>query len=285
MSRVNGGEDGWNKPGYAYENSSNEPAFRGPENPAIPLWRYMDFTKYVSMLETRSLFFCRTDLLGDDFEGSLTRAEAEKRREFESEITDRGEPIPLHYSVGPKVRSEIVNSIVSCWHMNEYESMAMWRLYVRGTGGVAVRSTFNRLVASFPRFDGKNKGKNPDMTDKELLIDVGVVHYVDFEAEEVPAVSRNFLKRKSFEHERELRAVAKDRSWGNSPTFDERGEPRTRFGHGGDAVPIDLEILIDAVFVSPDAEPWFAMLVEAVTRRYGLECAVRQSDIAKDPVF
>ena len=36
------------------------------------LWRYMDFTKFVSLLERKALFFCRPDRLGDLFEGSLS---------------------------------------------------------------------------------------------------------------------------------------------------------------------------------------------------------------------
>ena len=41
-----------------------------PSSDAI-LWRYMDFTKYVSLLEKRALFFARADKLEDPFEGYL----------------------------------------------------------------------------------------------------------------------------------------------------------------------------------------------------------------------
>ena len=51
----------------------DHPVFAAPENPAIPIWRYMDFTKYVAMLESRALFFGRADLLGDAFEGSISK--------------------------------------------------------------------------------------------------------------------------------------------------------------------------------------------------------------------
>ena len=34
------------------------------------LWRYMDFTKLVSLLEHRAIFFARADKLGDPFEGA-----------------------------------------------------------------------------------------------------------------------------------------------------------------------------------------------------------------------
>lgn len=34
------------------------------------LWRYMDFTKFVAMLNNKALYFCRLDHLGDPFEGA-----------------------------------------------------------------------------------------------------------------------------------------------------------------------------------------------------------------------
>ena len=48
------------------------PVFNPPPDDAI-LWRYMDFTKFVSLLEKQALFFARADKLGDSFEGSLSQ--------------------------------------------------------------------------------------------------------------------------------------------------------------------------------------------------------------------
>lgn len=264
---------------YAYED--DYPGFAPPENSSVPLWRYMDFTKFISLLESKALFFSRTDMLGDPWEGSLTRAEAERRKELEAKSIVR----TLHSTTHEKILSEVTNSIVSCWHMNEYESMAMWRLYLTGSEGVAIRSTYQRLINSFPRFDGQNKGANADSTQKELLIHVGVVHYVDYESAKSPCARRILLKRKSFEHEREIRAVAADTTWGDSPTFDDQGRPLTRFEGGGDYVPTDLQTLIETVYVSPEAQPWFVDLVRSAVSRYGLPCSVHQSDLGRDPVF
>jgi hypothetical protein len=37
------------------------------------LWRYMDFTKFVSLLDKEALFFSSAAILGDPFEGSDSR--------------------------------------------------------------------------------------------------------------------------------------------------------------------------------------------------------------------
>jgi hypothetical protein len=37
------------------------------------LWRYMDFTKFVSMLESSSLYFARGDQFDDQYEGMAAK--------------------------------------------------------------------------------------------------------------------------------------------------------------------------------------------------------------------
>lgn len=48
------------------------PVFNPPSDDAV-LWRYMDFTKFVSLLEKSALFFARADKLGDPFEGAFSK--------------------------------------------------------------------------------------------------------------------------------------------------------------------------------------------------------------------
>lgn len=38
-----------------------------PPSEDLVIWRYMDFTKFVSLLETRSIFFVRVAQLDDPF--------------------------------------------------------------------------------------------------------------------------------------------------------------------------------------------------------------------------
>ena len=46
------------------------PTFIQPENEEIKVWRYMDFTKLVSLIDSRRLYFTRADKFADPFEGS-----------------------------------------------------------------------------------------------------------------------------------------------------------------------------------------------------------------------
>lgn len=95
------------------------PAFTSPPHDAV-LWRYMDFTKFVSLLERKALFFAKASKLSDPFEGSLAQSTL-------AEIQRMGlvNPEVLHEDL----RQHRDRHLVNCWHEGAYESAAMWKLY------------------------------------------------------------------------------------------------------------------------------------------------------------
>ena len=48
-------------------------SFTRPDDQDAKIWKYLDFTKFISMLETDSLYFARADKLTDPHEGAFTR--------------------------------------------------------------------------------------------------------------------------------------------------------------------------------------------------------------------
>jgi hypothetical protein len=46
---------------------SAEPLFNVPENENVTIWRYMDFTKLVSLIDKKALYFARADRFSDKF--------------------------------------------------------------------------------------------------------------------------------------------------------------------------------------------------------------------------
>jgi hypothetical protein len=79
-------------------------------------------------------------------------------------------------------------------------------------------------------------------------------------------------KRRSFEHEKELRAIACRAFTADSPEF-------------GIKINIDLTTLIEAVFASPGAPPYFKLIIEDIRTRFGCNFEVHQSDLATDPIY
>ena len=101
------------------------------------LWRYLDFTKFVSLLDTSELFFARADTLGDEFEGGVASAPSREARspQFAPQLAEMKEGVRRH-------------TYINCWSLAEHESAALWGLYTPTAGGVAVRTTFQRLTGS-----------------------------------------------------------------------------------------------------------------------------------------
>lgn len=252
----------------------DQPYIQKPQNEDVTIWRYLDLTKFLSLIDRRALYFCRADKLDDPFEGSYPRANVVLRPEWYKEIPYDKVKIGLTQFLKIQRKWTVIN----CWHMNECESAAMWRLYLKGDEGVAVRSTFKRLAESFRNY-----------TENDVYI--GIVRYIDYNSEFVSErfpITAFFTKRKSFEHERELRALihriptnealkSGDHLYMLDPTLD--------LCDHGLCISVELEVLVEKIFVSPSAPGWFADLVRAVTRKYDLGKDVIQSSLSEDPVF
>jgi len=163
-----------------------------PQNENIKIWRYMDFTKFVSLLETKSLYYARSDKFEDRFEGSLTQMNIHNREIIFQDISPEFSSITKNsIKLNNQKFREFV--FINCWHINEYESAAMWKLYSNTNESVAIQSTYLRLCQSFEIIDTN--------------IFVGQVKYIDYSRDHVldtNAFDRFYTKRKSFEHEHEL---------------------------------------------------------------------------------
>jgi hypothetical protein len=218
------------------------------------LWRYMDFLKFVDLLQRRALWFTRLDQLPDPYEGSLTKPTAEFFAEVRSRTGFRG---GTHHEKFRKVRC------VNCWHMSEYESAAMWDLYSKDAG-VAIRSRITRLEPSIP----------PEITGGNWGIRGDAVRYVDYETDRLAGqnadgsvfMAPDFMcKRKSFEHEREYRLAI-------TLEADE-------FESVGKHIPVILEQLIEQIVLSPNAPTWVTEMVRKEVSVHGLSTEVVQSDL------
>lgn len=241
--------------------ASEHPVFRPPRNREIRIWRYMDFAKYASMLANGGLFFAGADKLGDPFEGSYARANEPYR--LASEIPPDAQRGMSDFS--RRVRSW---TFISCWHMNDNESAAMWNAYAGADRAIAVQSTFQRLWDSLDAYE---------------QLYVGEVSYIDYDSEPIPEGNTFYPfvhKRRSFEHERELRAVIQD-----LPTTESGAYDPSATHPPGVWRPVNLDDFVEAVFVSPGSPKWFVDLVRSVSDKYGLAANIRQSELDKEAFF
>ncbi len=257
------------------------PVFGKPKNENAKIWRYMDFTKFASLLDKQALFFCRADKLGDPFEGSYTKVDIERRSAMYKKRLDslptQLQPFRDVFEREPKNWSEFLkklreNVYINCWHKSDYQSAAMWRLYLKSNEGIAIQSTFNRLRQCF-------KEKTPD-------IHIGIVHYRDYKNDTISG--QNLFdpyldKRKSFEHEQELRAVIIHFNFRQTPEGPlDISQPAFEYGMN---VSTDLDLLINKIYLAPTSPEWQFDLVKSITNKYGLANKVFKSDLDSEPLF
>src|SRR5687768_7249844 len=60
----------------------SHPYFELPEDPNTKVWRYLSFTKFVSLLHTQALHFARSDQFDDAFEGTVPESAVTHLRDF-----------------------------------------------------------------------------------------------------------------------------------------------------------------------------------------------------------
>jgi hypothetical protein len=90
-------------------------------------------------------------------------------------------------------------------------------------------------------------------------------------------------KRKSFEHERELRAVAFEVEERSQANVILKMDP---LPGGGVAIPVDVEKLVEKVYVAPKTPGWFRDVVESALRQYGFSgIPVAQSKLYDAPLY
>jgi len=156
---------------------------------------------------------------------------------------------------------------VNCWYLGDLESEAMWRLYCPNNNGVAIQTSYSKLVESVAN-------------DSELYI--GRVTYIDYDSQTLPSGNLFYPvmhKRISFAHEQEVRLV-------KLMIPDNLGLPHEFCPPG---IPVDwpLEPTVDAIYVDPYAPEYFHNVVRLVVRRVtpSLEDRVLWSPMKASPVF
>lgn len=256
------------------------------------VWRYLDFPKFISLFETSSLYFCRSDLFKDKYEGSLTKSSVKYR---ENTWREHMPNIPnehfdaMNEAHSFRLQEERKNFYINCWHMNEHESAAMWELYGIKGQSIAIQSSYRTLRELLPI--NQSASGQPD----EGHVDIGLVQYLDYETDPMPQIYSfdPFLrKRMSFSHEKEVRLIYQAATKSGSYEKDSKGMYEFKPSDGeplvhepGVSFKVDLNRLIQSLYVAPETDAWFKELVEAVLLRYGLSFSVSQSNLNGSPVY
>lgn len=230
------------------------------------LWRYMTMAKYLDLLSRRALWLSRADCLGDPYEGHFTPATLQASQDYWDEHgLDPSLPVDEAGNASPEILRRMGHGAskmmyANCWHESEYESAALWAQYA--ADGIAVSTTVQRLRQA--------------LAGARQHLYVAKVTYLDFDHEGWDSsnlLSNVLHKRRSFEHEREVRLVTLHTA-----------EDGLEAQPAGFYAEVDLDVLVERVHVAPSSPEWFRQAVVAATQQFGLDCEVVTSRLAERPV-
>lgn len=228
-------------------------------SPSASIWRYMDFTKFMYLIEKSTIFFSRIDLLGDPFEATVPQTHAAK---FQELISDNSKQEYFRNAM----RIWRTYLYVSCWHLGNHEDAALWRLYGQENRCIAVKTQYSKLQ-NLPH------------------VKTGQITYLDYSKEQIPQPPMDVLamhKRHHFQSEREVRAIV-SKVVKPIPGRDESHGFLVPSQITGIPISVDLREFIQEIVVSPTAEEWFYDLTREIISRYALGISVRRSEMIAMP--
>ncbi|TRX36481.1 hypothetical protein FNW52_07675 [Flavobacterium sp. ZT3R18] len=227
----------------------NNPNIKLPQDPDTIVWKYLDLSKFLDLLLSQKLFMSRSDKFEDQYEGTFSEPTFEEIKKLATNNPDF-----LNYY---KTHREKV--AISSWHINEYESFAMWQIFTQNSEGLAIQSTVKRLQDALV----------PEKNYKQFI---GEVNYIDYKKEYIPFDDLFFpflFKRKSFQYEREVRIIT-DVADNNIKLND------------GLKINVDISQLIEKIYIHPKSENWYKKLVIQLVTQLGFDFEIEKSDLESD---
>ncbi len=230
----------------------------------------MTLEKLLQLLTNSNLWFSRCDFFEDGWEGHYSPATfSTVERTLRSNDLNTDWEVKNYLKHYKDLNEAIRRTLyISCWHISEVESAALWQIYSRYGKSVAIRTTMERLGASLGQ--------------SQEIIHAGRVNYIEYQTDPMSMYSffTPFLhKRRSFNFEQELRAIYWRRDLiKDGIRAEEIDSP------AGVGINVDLASLIPELYLSPQADgPLIEALRLLLDRFHLTETRVIQSNLFAAP--
>lgn len=261
----------------------------------------MDMPKFLSLLQSQSIYLSKMSCFKDHLEGGLTAADylkvtidaplfdlamngfwplSEPDKDNRDERLTQNEKVlddinssKFDSIFGPQLKTEAVEFFecarewvyVNCWYQSKTECAAMWPLY-GGKNSVCIFTDVKKLISALS-FD------LPNISDASVRRVEYIDHNTDFFEDSTfgPFISKS----KPFSFEKEMRIVA----WDKNCTPQTIGNNKL---HGVSSNKIDLNSLITKIVISPVADSWFKKTVEDLCSSYNMNIQIVESELKSD---
>ena len=259
-----------------------------PPNGNPDIWRFIDNSKFLWIVQNSSLYFPRVDNFPDPYEGrppvhilqSRIDNLLKKREKVNENLTAE--------QVNELLPEVSVNSVLSeyeyfrkitfanCWYCAGHESVAMWKQYLASGDGVAIKTNYDDLVASLESTDEYDT----------YATKIAYEDYDQFQPDGRNIFEYYITKPQQYEYENELRLIiisappetehsenssnsAIERCWDEQPS--------------GISINVDLDMLIQEVRISPYSPPWVTEeYIQEILSIYGISANVEESVVNQD---
>ena len=233
---------------YEYDFDTNPPTddpYWYPEKPnsSDTVWRYMDLAKFISILQNDALWFSHHSNFDDPYDGKYSEKTIEKIKEDYGELgldppSSIDEDSDLSYY-----------NYVSCWNIKDEQSVGLWNMYFKGEIGVAIKTSIEKL---------EDAVSEPNVDFRGYSTMSGKVDYCSVDDEPRGYYGPIFSKRPIFDFENEFRIVFSTLSSQDGNETDDESSLSTK----GIPVSVDVDTLIDEVYVSPEAGGYVKQVLE-----------------------
>lgn len=239
----------------------------------------MNLSKFIHMLNTKTLFFCNLNQFEDKYEGEIPIPN-EFYKSFEPKNKDDFGNFMMntmkHFMINRFAKADISYLkkyvLVNCWHINEYESASMWKTYASYNPGIAIQSTTKRLEESLK-----------STPDKYLISKIKYKDYSKDILDSVNLLEQFITKRIQYNSDQELRIIS---SYSNKlfdkiisynhpllqPLIKEIEEDSKKDGFdvtkkNGKYISVDLK-MIEKIYVSSLAPEYFIENIRSLVNKY-----------------
>lgn len=263
--------------------------------PGKKLWHYFTLSKFMRFLQTSEVWFSRPQFFDDPHEFSsdeasqrsliewrlnsfadeYNRAVRTNREKYLATVSDLAAPLDksedglivqqerklsefpeaLLSSLRADLKSWQESYFISCWRLSDVDSVAIWNQYADLSEGVAISVPHDALQRALKA--------NGDVR-------FSVVNYVDLSSSSDPQHMPPFMyKDVRYSAEEEARFYFQART--------------TDDGLRGIGLKIDVQSLVDRIYVAPNAAQWFKDVVTNLVQQYGLDAEIVDSPLGQIP--
>ncbi len=251
--------------------SDNPSGYFEPEE-SVELARYIDITKFISLLKDEQLFFCRIDKLEDRFEGTLPKISRKNfissyryLRDVENffDVPMEDQEIERKVDEEFKFREKLKSlNCINCWNEFKGESYALWKIYSDLNQGIMIKSSFKRIISAF--------------SESKEIIYCSRVKYIDYDNDSIDignTMTPIVHKHKAYSYEDEIRLIHEVSNVGWIHDWENEKH------ENGVKVNVNLQDLISEIVISPFSSDWFIELIEDILNKYSINCKLSSSKL------